>query len=124
MVQWTLEQLESIATSNDFHVAPFRQDGTTPGTLIWVWAVVVGHVVYVRTGNPSSRWFAAAIQQGAGHATGGGYAGLVTFDHVIDETVKGRVDAAFTRKYEGDAYFSVDLVQRSRAHIVAITPAA
>ena len=124
MVKWTLEQLESIVTSDDFHVAPYREDGTTPGTLIWVWAVPIGDVVYVRTGNRSSRWFAAASQQRAGHATGGGYAGPVTFDHVIDETLKDRIDAAFTSKYESDAYFSVDLVQRSRAQIVGITPAA
>lgn len=51
--------------SNDFHIAPYREDGFTPGTSIGVWAVSVDDVVFVRTGNPESRWFRAAVNQRA-----------------------------------------------------------
>lgn len=55
MGSWTQEQLEHVATSNDFHIAPYRENGSMPGTSIWVWAVSLDDVVFVRTGNPESR---------------------------------------------------------------------
>ena len=55
------EKLKQAATGNDFHIAPCREDGTTPGTSIWVWPVSLDDVVFVGTGSPQSRWFTAAI---------------------------------------------------------------
>lgn len=66
------DQLRYIDANDDFKVAPFREGGVTPGTLIWVWAVVVGSGVFVRTASPRSRWFAAAVAQQGGIAQANG----------------------------------------------------
>jgi hypothetical protein len=62
MTGWTSRQLDAIATADDFRTAPLRDDGVTPGTLIWVWAVHADGAIFVRSGNPQSRWFAAALR--------------------------------------------------------------
>ena len=66
-MSWSSQQLEAISDSNDFHVAPFRDDGETYGTLTYIWSVVVGEAVYIRAyGGTSSSWYQAAISQKAG----------------------------------------------------------
>jgi hypothetical protein len=123
MSTWTPEQLARVAISDDFHIAPFREDGRTPGTSISVWAVPVDDVVYVRTGNPASRWFAAATNQRAGHATLNGHTQPVAFEHITDDVLIDRIDAAFTAKYAHDSYFSIALLRDSRTRIAGLTPA-
>ncbi|WP_419702923.1 DUF2255 family protein [Promicromonospora sp. NFX87] len=124
MPGWTPAQLARVAATDDFHIAPYREDGITPGTAIWVWSVPVGDAVYVRSNNPASRWFAAAVRQKAGMASGGGYAGPVTYEHVTDDAVKDAVDIAFATKYGDDPHFSEDLLSRSRDQIAKLVPDA
>ena len=122
MSSWTPEQLERIAGGNDVHIAPYRDDGRTPGTSIWVWAASVDDVIYVRSANPSSRWFAAATRQRAGHATLDGHTRPIAFEHVTDDILIDRIDAAFTAKYANDPHFSIALLQRLRHQIAGIAP--
>ncbi len=119
---WPEHDLRYIDANDDFRMAPFREDGVTPGTLIWVWAVVVDSGVFVRSANPRSRRFAAALAQGHGIAQSDGRQHTVHFQHVTDGSLRDRVDEAFMRKYEADPYFSPDVLSRSRAQIVCITP--
>ncbi|NBH12133.1 DUF2255 family protein [Amycolatopsis sp. SID8362] len=121
---WTDSQLDAITATNDFHVAPYREDGTTPGTPVWVWAVAVGDAVFVRSTNPASRWFAAAITQRAGRVSFGGWEGVVTYTLVTDTGTLDAVDAEFRRKYRDDAYLSEALLAGSRTQVAAIRPAA
>ncbi|MCX4428827.1 DUF2255 family protein [Streptomyces mirabilis] len=122
MTGWTSRQLDTIATADDFRTAPFRGDGVTPGTLIWVWAVHVADAIFVRSENPESRWFAAAIRQRAGIASFGDFSGPVVFTHVTDGPTKDLVDAAYTAKYGDDPYFSAGLLARSREQIARVLP--
>ena len=49
----TAEQLQKIGSTDDFHISPYRDDGTTPGTPTWIWSVVVdgdGRAVGCRVG--------------------------------------------------------------------------
>ena len=62
MTSWTPKQLDSIR--NDFKIAPDRDTDGTPGRLIWVWAAEVDGDIYVRSANPTSRWFASAATFG------------------------------------------------------------
>jgi hypothetical protein len=41
MAAWPEDELRRIAETDDLHVAPFREDGTTYGTPTWIWPVVV-----------------------------------------------------------------------------------
>jgi hypothetical protein len=52
-----------IAAADDLHIAPFREDHETCGTLTWIWSVVVDGVLYVRAyhGTDSS-WYQAAMR--------------------------------------------------------------
>jgi hypothetical protein len=38
---WARDDIEKIATTDDLHIAPFREDGRTHGTPTWIWSVVV-----------------------------------------------------------------------------------
>jgi hypothetical protein len=119
---WSNDQLRRIETSDDFRIAPYREDGATPGTLIWVWAVALDGAVFVRSANPDSRWFAAAVTQRAGIVETGGAQYQVRFEHVTDHHLQDRIDHAFVQKYSADPYLSPDVLQRSRARIARITP--
>ena len=67
MTDWTPEELQKIATSDDLHVSPFRENGVTYGTPTWIWSVVVDGALFVRAYNGrDSRWFKAAMTQKAG----------------------------------------------------------
>ena len=48
MRKWPQAEIEKIAGSDDLHVAPFVEDAKTPGTLTWIWSVVVDGELYVR----------------------------------------------------------------------------
>jgi hypothetical protein len=37
MSAWQQEQLGRIAASDDLHISPFRQGGSTYGTPTWIW---------------------------------------------------------------------------------------
>jgi len=119
---WSSQQLADLLRTNTFRIAPYREDGTTPGTLIWVWAVTVDDAIYVRSSNPASRWYAAALREGAGIAAGDGWQGEVMMTHLHDEAIQRRVDAEFARVYRNDPYMTEDLLERSRDRIIAIRP--
>ena len=64
---WASEELSTIASSDDLHVSPLREDGETYGTPTWIWSVVVDDSLYVRAYNGrQSRWYQAALTQKGG----------------------------------------------------------
>jgi hypothetical protein len=91
---WAKDRLQQIASSDDLHIAPFREDGVTAGTPTWIWSVVVNGELYVRAYNgTSSRWYQAASKQRAGQITSGGETTDVSFEPVAGE-INERIDAA------------------------------
>lgn len=115
MSTWTPEQLQRIAEADDFHVAPYRADGRTPGTLTWIWSVVVDDDVYVRAYNgTASRWYQSALAQKAGRITAGGIDAEVTFTPVTGE-LNESIDA-------GSAYLPPMVSDRARAATVRVDP--
>ena len=64
---WLSEELSKIASSDDLHVSPFREDGKTYGTPTWIWSVVVDDSLYVRAYNGrQSGWYQAALTKKGG----------------------------------------------------------
>ena len=58
MPAWSKDELGRIAAADDLHIAPFRDDGKTCGTLTWIWSVAVDDGLYVRAYNgQKSRWY-------------------------------------------------------------------
>jgi hypothetical protein len=122
MIPWTAEQLEKIGSTDDFHISPYRDDGTTPGTPTWIWSVVVDGNVYVRPYNgTSSRWHQAAPKQGAGRIRAGGLDLEVAFTPVEGQ-INDRIDAAYSAKYADSPYLPPMITARTRAATVRVDP--
>ena len=116
MTAWTPAELDAIAGTDDFHIAPFREDGSTLGTLTWIWSVVVDGAVYVRAYNGTgSRWYRAARSQGAGRITAGGVEKDVTFTPIDDPQLNDRIDAAYEAKYGTSPYYPPMVTAKTRA---------
>ena len=124
MSTWTKERLQQIASTDDLHIAPFRDDGATLGTPTWIWSVVVDGELYVRAYNgTASRWYHAASKQKAGQITAAGKTTDVAFEQVAGE-VNDRIDAAYRTKYASSPYLKPMIGERARAATVRISPRA
>lgn len=122
MPQWNKEELQKIATTDDLHIAPFRQDGKTYGTPTWIWSVVVDGDLYVRAYNgENSRWHKAAMRQKAGRITAAGMTKEVAFEPVAG-TINDRIDNAYRAKYKGSPYLEPMIAPGLRAATVRVTP--
>ncbi|GAA5189439.1 DUF2255 family protein [Arthrobacter gyeryongensis] len=122
MTSWTAEQLEQIGSTDDFHISPYRDDGTTPGTPTRIWAVVVDIDVYVRPYNgTTSRWRHSAMKQGAGWISAGGIDAEVSFT-LTDGEINDRIDAAYAKKYAGSPYLPPMISTRTRTATMRVDP--
>ena len=122
-MSWSSQQLEAISDSNDFHVAPFRDDGETYGTLTYIWSVVVGEAVYIRAyGGTSSSWYQAAISQKAGKIKAAGEEIEVSFEPVNDSALNDQIDDAYRGKYSDSSYLDPMISDRARNATVRVMP--
>lgn len=122
MTAWTTDQLEAITANDALYVAPFRADGTTYGTDTETWALVVDGKVYVRAANgPASRWYQAAISQGAGRVRVAGQYYDVTFTDA-GTTDEAAIDAAYENKYPGSSAVPIMQGADPKAASVLISP--
>jgi hypothetical protein len=122
MGKWAKDRLQQITSSDDLHIAPFREDGVTLGTPTWIWSVVVDGELYVRAYNgTSSRWYQAASKQKAGQVTVAGQTTDVSFEQVTGE-INDRIDAAYDAKYSSSPYLKPMIGDRARAATVRISP--
>ena len=121
-MSWPSEELRKIAETDDLHIAPFREDGTTYGTLTWIWSVVVGDGLYVRGYNgQASRWYQAAVRQKAGRITAAGMTRDVVFEPV-EGSLNDSVDDAYRTKYRDSRYLDPMIGARARAATIRIDP--
>ncbi len=122
MNSWLKKELKKIAETDDLHISPFRDDGTTYGTPTWIWSVVVGDELYVRPYNGTrSSWYKAAVKQGAGRITAAGITKEVTFETANGE-VNDLVDAAYQDKYKGSPYVAPMIEPKIRSATIKILP--
>ena len=122
MTDWTPEELQQIATSDDLHVSPFREDGVTYGTPTWIWSVVVDGALFVRAYNGrESRWYKAAMRQKAGRIRAAGMTKDVSFAPV-EGPVNDRIDEAYREKYRGSPYLAPMIGARARSATVKVAP--
>ena len=122
MSEWPQEELRKIAASDDLHIAPFRDDGSTYGTPTWIWSIVVGGGLYVRAYNgASSSWYQAALKQKAGRITAAGMTKDVSFEPVSGE-VNDEIDKAYRAKYTSSPYLAHMIGKRARSATVRILP--
>jgi hypothetical protein len=121
-MEWLEAELARIATTDDLHISPLRDDGTTHGTPTWIWSVVVDDVLYVRAYNGQrSRWYQAAIKQKAGRIIAAGMTIDVGFEPV-DGAVNEAIDDAYRAKYGKSSYLGSMISPQARAATVRIAP--
>ena len=122
MTSWTPADLDLISRNADLFVSPFRDDGITYGTPTQTWALVVDGQVYVRAANgPASRWYQAAISQGAGRVRVADQDYEVTFTQA-PVGVADAIDAAYEDKYPGSSAVPVMQADGPRSATVVIEP--
>ncbi|MBW0000912.1 MAG: DUF2255 family protein [Verrucomicrobia bacterium] len=122
MTEWSKDELRKIAEADDLHIAPFREDGKTYGTLTWIWSVAVADSLYVRAYHgKGSRWYQAALRQKAGRIRAAGLTRDVTFEPV-DGPINDRIDEAYRAKYGDSSYLSPMIGARARAATVKVMP--
>lgn len=123
MTVWPAEAIEKIAATDDLHIAPYRADGKTTGTLTWIWSVVVDGRLFVRAYNGTrGRWYRSAIAQRAGKITAAGSEHLVAFAPVDDPELNDRIDQAYQEKYAGSPYLPPMIAAGPRAATVEVAP--
>jgi hypothetical protein len=121
---WATEELSRVAGSDDLHIAPFRDDGTTYGTPTWIWSVVLDDDLYVRAYNGTrSRWYQSAMRQKAGRIKAAGMTKEVSFEPVTG-VINDRIDEMYRAKYAGSPYLAHMIGGRARGATVRITPRA
>ncbi|OII22743.1 hypothetical protein BIV03_12330 [Curtobacterium sp. MCBA15_016] len=122
MTNWDEDTIAAIAASDDLHVSPFRGDGTTYGTPTWIWSVVVDGELYARAYNGRrSRWFRAAVEQGAGRIRAAGAEHEAAFE-AVGPDLNSRIDAAYEAKYAGSPYLPPMLQDGPTSATVRISP--
>lgn len=120
MSKWSKEDLRRIAETDDLHISPLRDDGTTYGTPTWIWSVVFYDALYVRAYNrQKSRWYQAALKQKAGRIAAAGMTRDVAFEPV-DGSMNDRVDDAYRAKYKGSPYLALMIGTRARSATIKI----
>jgi len=122
MAEWNKDELKKISETDDLHISPFREDGKTYGTPTWIWSVVVGEDLFVRTyyGKKSS-WYNAAIKQKAGRITAAGITKEVIFEPIEGE-VNDFIDSAYEKKYKGSPYLPPMIGERARSATIKVKP--
>ena len=122
MSTWAKDEVNRIAETDDLHISPLREDGTTYGTPTWIWSVAVDDALYVRAySGKRSRWYQAALRQKAGRITAAGMTKEVSFEPV-DGPINDRIDEAYRAKYRGSQYLTPMIGRRARAATVKVAP--
>lgn len=122
MKSWPVNELHKIASADDLHIAPLRDDGVTYGTPTWIWSVAVDGDLYVRAYNgKNSRWYKSALKQKAGRIIAAGMTKEVAFEPV-DGEINNRVDEAYRAKYKGSPYLKPMITGAARNATVRVTP--
>lgn len=121
---WSKAEIEALAASDDLHIAPYREDGSTPGTPTWIWSVVVDGALYVRAYNGrQSRWHKAALREYAGQITAAGMTRDVSFE-AVNGSINDRIDDAYRAKYAKSRYLQPMIGPRARSATVKVAPRA
>jgi len=123
MMEWTKDQLDKVARTEEVQIASARRDGML-GKPVTVWIVRHGDDLYLRSvRGPKGNWFRGTQDRHEGRIQAGGVQQDVAFvdaDHVIDE----EVDAAYRtkyRRYAGSVLNSV-LTPEARSTTIKLVP--
>lgn len=105
MNEWSKVVLDNFIHDEAIKIEPFYDDGKTNATPVTIWFVIIAGRIYIRAYHGhDSKWYQAAIKQGAGQITAGNQTYQVNFTAVSNNTEMGqRINQAYHQKYEGQS---------------------
>jgi hypothetical protein len=114
----TKEEIALISEKDDFHIAPFREDGVTTGTPTWIWSVSVDNQLFVRAySGTRSSWYRAAMKQKAGRIKAAGMEKVVRFE-AVSGGINEKIDDAYRAKYSSSPYLDSMISERAKTATV------
>ncbi|MBC8987977.1 DUF2255 family protein [Pedobacter sp. N36a] len=114
------DSIHQIAAADDFHIAPFREDGKTFGTPTSIWSLRVGNDLFVRGYNGTdSRWYQSAVKQKGGKIESIGKTFQVDFEPISGK-INDAIDEAYREKYKVSPYLPPMVSERTRAATVKV----
>jgi hypothetical protein len=97
MTAWTGEELGSLERAHEIRVAGRRNDGSLR-TLVIVWHVVVGGVLYVRSvRGTDGQWYKGVTRHFEGAISWGAATREVSY--TLDSSHDAEIDRAYAAKY-------------------------
>ena len=122
MTPWPKDELEKIASADDVHIAPLREDGAAYRTPTRIWSVAVDGALYVRGYyGPRSRWYQAAARQKAGRIVAAGKTQEVAFE-LVNGPINDRIDDAYRAKYGSSPYLAPMISAPARSATIRVAP--
>jgi hypothetical protein len=116
----TKEEIALISEKDDFHIAPFREDGVTTGTPTWIWSVSVDNQLFVRAySGTRSSWYRAAMKQKAGRIKAAGMEKVVRFE-AVSGGINEKIDDAYRAKYSSSPYLDSMISERAKTATVQV----
>jgi hypothetical protein len=125
MRQWDEQELALFASTDEMQIAPLNPDGVTYRRPTVIWMMVVDGALYARASRGlRSRWYQAAIAQGAGRIIVAGHNYEVAFERE-DPALHDAVEDAMRTKYAHTPFWSPTAPARTReagVRILSRTP--
>jgi hypothetical protein len=120
---WAPEELRKIASADDLHIWPLREDGKTYGAPTGIWSVAVGDALYVRAYKASLALASGRHQTKGGRITAAGITKNVVFEAVSGPT-NTLIEDAYRTKYSSSPDLDAMIGVRARSATVEILPCA
>lgn len=101
--KFTPAQLDEFRDANDFHIAVYKDNGST-GTPTWIRCVVVDGDPYIRSyRGTKGKWYNAALKNPRGPIVLSGRTWEVAFEPVDDHALLDKISDEYVRKYVSGA---------------------
>lgn len=125
-MNWTEDELKSIAAADELHLSTTREDGTLRHP-VTIWVVRVADDLFVRAvDGPTGKWFSHATTSRRGRIAAGGVTKDVAFlDVAKDDGQITAIDEAYQTKYRryGPSIVSSTQTPKAQAATLRLEPA-
>lgn len=119
---WRVDELERMASADDFHLVPYRDDHVTLGKPTRLLPVTVDGELYVRAQDGTrSSWYQAAVGERGGQIIAAGMTRMVAFERAQGD-INEKIDAAYRARYAANPKLKAMISPRANATTVRIRP--
>lgn len=126
MSKWSQAELADFAKNETIKIEPFYDDQQTHQTPVTIWFITVDQGIYIRAySGDNSKWYQAAIKQGAGKITAGKKVYDVNFSAVKNTSEADLlINQLYSKKYAGQSPLAGMISPKAANATILITPKA